>query len=80
MAGRRANRGAPYGWVFEDAGVVRSVLGLLLRWWAIMSLGRFFKVDVTVEKDDEVVPRRPFRVVRHPSYTACLAFVVPVEQ
>lgn len=46
--------------------------GLAVRWWAIVTLGRFFTVDVVVEKDHEVVQRGPFRWVRHPSYTGVL--------
>jgi protein-S-isoprenylcysteine O-methyltransferase len=58
------------------SGVVLFVAGLFLRWWAIITLGRFFTVDVTIEKDHELVERGPFRVVRHPSYTGVLlAFV-----
>ncbi len=52
------------------------MLGLGLRWWAIVTLGRFFTVDVQIAKDHHVVKRGPFRVVRHPSYTGVLmAFV-----
>lgn len=47
-------------------------LGLAVRWWAIVTLGRFFTVDVTIEKDHELVERGPFRWVRHPSYTGVL--------
>jgi protein-S-isoprenylcysteine O-methyltransferase len=66
----------PYADVFAVAGVVLFAAGLLLRWWAIITLGRFFTVDVVVEKDHEVVERGPFRLVRHPSYTGVLlAFV-----
>ena len=66
----------PYHRSFEFVGVVLFVAGLLLRWWAIITLGRFFTVDVTIEKDHELVERGPFRVVRHPSYTGVLlAFV-----
>ena len=51
-------------------------MGGCLRWWAIITLGRFFTVDVIIEKDHELVERGPFRVVRHPSYTGVLlAFV-----
>lgn len=64
------------GQMFAYAGVFLFVVGLLLRWWAIITLGRFFTVDVTIEKDHEVVERGPFSVVRHPSYTGVLlAFV-----
>lgn len=60
----------------EYAGVGLFVGGLLLRWWAITTLGRFFTVDVTIEKDHEVVERGPFRLVRHPSYSGVLlAFI-----
>src|SRR2546423_3062195 len=71
-------------WMFElppgNAVAVAAVLlfgtGLLLRWWAIVTLGRFFTVDVTIEKDHELVEGGPFRWVRHPSYTGVLlAFV-----
>ncbi|MDQ3118894.1 MAG: isoprenylcysteine carboxylmethyltransferase family protein [Verrucomicrobiota bacterium] len=57
-------------------GVALFVAGLFLRWWAIITLGRFFTVDVSIEKDHEVVERGPFRLVRHPSYSGVLlAFV-----
>jgi protein-S-isoprenylcysteine O-methyltransferase len=62
----------PHARSFALAGVVLFVAGLLLRWWAIVTLGRFFTVDVTIEKDHELVERGPFRMVRHPSYTGVL--------
>jgi len=66
----------PYGRMFASAGLVLFVAGLMLRWWAIITLGRFFTVDVTIEKDHDLVERGPFRIVRHPSYTGVLlAFV-----
>src|SRR5439155_8739006 len=66
----------PHGRMFACTGVFLFVAGLLLRWWAIIILGRFFTVDVVIEKDHELVERGPFRVVRHPSYTGVLlAFV-----
>src|SRR5215471_4107608 len=68
----------PDGKTFAIAGVVLFVAGLLLRWWAIITLGRFFTVDVTIEKDHELVERGPFRMVRHPSYTGVLLALVGV--
>ena len=40
----------PHGRMFASAGVVLFVAGLILRWWAIITLGRFFTVDVTILK------------------------------
>ena len=66
----------PHDRGFMSAGVALFVTGLLLRWWAIITLGRFFTVDVTIEPDHELIKRGPFRMVRHPSYTGVLlAFV-----
>lgn len=57
-------------------GLVLFTLGLALRWWSIITLGRFFSVDVQIERDHELVEKGPFRVVRHPSYSGLLlAFV-----
>ena len=65
-----------HGRMFEIAGVLLFAAGLIFRWWAIVTLGRFFTVDVTIEKDHELVERGPFRLVRHPSYTGVLlAFI-----
>jgi len=66
----------PAGHAVTVAAVVLFAAGLILRWWAIVILGRFFTVDVTIEKDHELVERGPFEWVRHPSYTGVLlAFV-----
>lgn len=78
VAGSRSLRGAL--WMFElpeshwipALAVALFALGLVIRWWAIITLGRFFTVDVVIEKDHEVVERGPFRYVRHPSYTGVL--------
>ncbi len=50
--------------------------GLVLRWYAIIYLGRFFTVNVAIQKDHHVIDSGPYRFVRHPSYTGgLLAFV-----
>ena len=58
-------------WI-PTVAVVLFAAGLAIRWWAIVILGRFFTVDVVIEKDHELVERGPFRWVRHPSYTGVL--------
>lgn len=58
------------------AGFVLFCLGLVLRWVAIVYLGRYFTVDVAVAADQRVVTSGPYRFIRHPSYTgALLAFL-----
>jgi len=54
------------------AGMILIWLGLLLRVWAILVLGRFFKTVVTIHRDHEVVEQGPYRLIRHPSYAGAL--------
>lgn len=58
--------------VARSVGLILFLLGLGLRWWAIVVLGRFFTVDVQIAKDHEIVEAGPFRYLRHPSYTGVL--------
>jgi protein-S-isoprenylcysteine O-methyltransferase len=62
----------PHREVFALVGFMIFVVGIALRWWAIITLGRFFTVDVQIASDHELVERGPFRLVRHPSYTGLL--------
>jgi protein-S-isoprenylcysteine O-methyltransferase Ste14 len=64
-------------WKFGSAGL--SVAGLLVMWaglavriWAIVVLGRSFRMTVEVDAGQKVVDSGPYRWVRHPSYTGIL--------
>jgi protein-S-isoprenylcysteine O-methyltransferase len=62
----------PHPRLFALVGLLIFLPGLVLRWWAIIRLGRFFTVDVTIAKDHALVESGPYRWVRHPSYTGVL--------
>jgi protein-S-isoprenylcysteine O-methyltransferase len=52
--------------------LVLLVLGLAIRWAAILTLGRFFTVNVAIHRDHRIVRAGPYRFVRHPSYSGLL--------
>jgi protein-S-isoprenylcysteine O-methyltransferase len=57
-------------------GVALFVGGMILRWYSIIHLGRFFTVNVAIAADQQLIDTGPYRFVRHPSYTgALLAFI-----
>ena len=58
------------------AGIVVFLLGAMLRWWSILTLGRYFTADVEVRATQAVVQSGPYRLVRHPSYTAILIMLL----
>jgi len=56
----------------RGAAVVCLLGGIAFRWWAVITLGKFFTVDVATHADHALVDTGPFRLVRHPSYTGLL--------
>lgn len=59
-------------WWVVAAGVALLWLGVAFRLWAIFTLGRFFKLTVTIQEGHRVIDRGPYRLLRHPSYTGAL--------
>ena len=57
-------------------GEILAWAGLGIRIWAIVVLGRSFRLTVEVDSDQTVVDRGPYRWVRHPSYTGLLIFAI----
>jgi protein-S-isoprenylcysteine O-methyltransferase len=63
---------------FYWLGVSLFLIGIAIRWYSIVYLGRFFTVDVTVTSDQKVIDSGPYRYVRHPSYAGVLLAFVAV--
>jgi protein-S-isoprenylcysteine O-methyltransferase Ste14 len=63
-------------WLFtflETAGLVFYVMGYLLMVWALIKLGDNYQLGgSTPRSKDEMVMNGPYRLVRHPMYTAAL--------
>jgi protein-S-isoprenylcysteine O-methyltransferase Ste14 len=78
VAGVLAQRALPArafsrtGWAPTTIGVAVMWAGILLRAWAIVTLGRFFRRDVQVAADQVVVTAGPYAAIRHPSYAGNL--------
>jgi protein-S-isoprenylcysteine O-methyltransferase len=58
------------------AALVLMVLGLGLRVWAVVTLGRYFTWFITVYDDHKVIRTGPFRFIRHPAYCGALLLFV----
>jgi protein-S-isoprenylcysteine O-methyltransferase Ste14 len=59
-------------WLPAIAGLALMWVGFALRVWAVRTLGRFFRVEVTVDTDQTLVDTGPYARLRHPSYTGLL--------
>ena len=61
---------------FLIAGGVGVAAGVALRIWSIRTLGRFFTYQVMTTADQAVIAHGPYRLLRHPSYSALLVSVL----
>jgi protein-S-isoprenylcysteine O-methyltransferase Ste14 len=58
------------------AAAILCVFGLGFCLWARAVLGRNWSGTVTLKQDHELIVRGPYRLVRHPIYTALLAMLM----
>ena len=62
-------------WLFW-IGMALIVAGVFVRWIAILTLRRYFTVNVVIQEGHELIDRGIYAIVRHPSYSgAILSFI-----
>jgi len=67
---------SPYA--LTAVGIALIWAGIAFRLWAVRTLGRFFRVTVTVQDDHRLVDTGPYRKLRNPSYTGALVTMAGV--
>jgi protein-S-isoprenylcysteine O-methyltransferase len=50
-------------------GIILMILGVALRIWAVITLGKFFTMHVVIFSNHHLVDTGPYRWLRHPSYS-----------
>jgi len=64
--GAAIHRGAQ---AWFDAGIALVLAGAALRFWAIRTLGQFFRTSVIIQGSHRIITHGPYRFIRNPSYT-----------
>jgi protein-S-isoprenylcysteine O-methyltransferase Ste14 len=63
-------------WLLPYSGLGLIIIGMVIRFAAIISLGRFFTVDVTIRQDHRIKKDGIYSLIRHPSYLgSILSFI-----
>ncbi|MGA2907023.1 MAG: isoprenylcysteine carboxylmethyltransferase family protein [Terracidiphilus sp.] len=62
----------------RTAGLVLLILGLAIRWTAILTLGATFSTNVAIHAAQTLRTTGPYRSVRHPSYTGMLVIFTAI--
>ncbi|MGD1046396.1 MAG: isoprenylcysteine carboxylmethyltransferase family protein [Bacteroidota bacterium] len=58
--------------IIVKIGFVVILIGLILRWWAILSLRKYFTVNVSIQNTHQLVIQGIYKYIRHPSYAGSL--------
>ncbi|MDR6121121.1 protein-S-isoprenylcysteine O-methyltransferase Ste14 [Bacillus sp. SLBN-46] len=62
----------------SDLGSILIIIGVVIRLWAVVTLGRHFSLVVSVESEQKIIQSGPYRAVRHPSYTGALLVFIGI--
>jgi len=59
---------------FQRQGIALLLLsiGLALRFYGVLSLGRFFSTTAVTQSQHVLIDHGPYRFIRHPTYTGLL--------
>lgn len=60
------------------AGLALIIIGLVIRWTAVVSLGRAFSANVAIRSEQKLKTDGLFRFVRHPSYFGLLLIIAAI--
>ena len=58
--------------VFFTLGITFIWIGIFFRYWAIRTLGKFFRTRLVIQNDHELITKGPYKYLRNPSYTGVL--------
>jgi protein-S-isoprenylcysteine O-methyltransferase Ste14 len=58
--------------IISHIGIVLILLGLIIRWWAILFLRSYFTANVSIQNDHQLIKGGMYQYVRHPSYAGSL--------
>jgi len=60
--------------VYIFLGYFFVILGLIIRWYAVSTLGKYFRVQLTILKNQPLLQEGIYKYIRHPSYTGLLLY------
>jgi protein-S-isoprenylcysteine O-methyltransferase Ste14 len=69
---KRFGHFAGYERVLSSTGLFLILIGLVVRWVAILTLRRYFTVDVAISKDHIIIDKGLYKYIRHPAYLGSL--------
>jgi protein-S-isoprenylcysteine O-methyltransferase Ste14 len=64
--------------LFYVLGLILYSFGLIIRYTAIFTLGKYFTRDVSIDKEHQLISNGLYKRLRHPSYVGLLLLTISV--
>lgn len=64
--------------LFKILGLIIYFMGLVLRYWSLLLLGKNFSRNVEVRMNQTLISRGPYKYIRHPLYIGLFLLTVAV--
>jgi protein-S-isoprenylcysteine O-methyltransferase Ste14 len=61
--------------IIRDIGVAVAIIGFIIRWIAILQLGKMFTVDVAIASGHALKTDGMYSIIRHPSYLGLMLII-----
>ena len=58
--------------LIHNLGLILIIMGLIIRWIAILKLKSMFTVNVSIQENHQIVKSGIYRTIRHPAYLGSL--------
>lgn len=58
-------------WI-SGVGIALVGLRICLKWWAMLTLGEYWSVQIEIRKSHKLIKEGPYRYLRHPAYLSNL--------
>jgi len=68
----------PHARLVMDIGLAVAIVGFIIRWTAILQLGKMFTVDVAISSQHKLKTSGLYKIVRHPSYLGLMLIICSI--
>lgn len=68
----------PHAITVMNIGVGVAIIGFIIRWIAILQLGKMFTVDVAIVDSHTLKTTGLYKIVRHPSYSGLMLIICSI--
>jgi protein-S-isoprenylcysteine O-methyltransferase Ste14 len=60
------------GYWISLSGLILIIFGVVIRWISIFTLNKYFTVNISIERDQQIIDSGFYRYIRHPAYLGSL--------